>query len=125
MANLGDRFFVEVNSYIRGIHAYDRNWKPHVGEILPLQREPDNPKDSFAVAVHKQADIKGHVPRRLSHLFSTFLQRDFSEGEAEVTGERLNRGAGYGVEVPCTYRLFGKKLYLDRLQKLCDNMKLH
>lgn len=111
---------VEVNSYIRGIHAYDRNWKPKVGDALQLRRETDNCKDKFAVAVCKRGKVKGHVPRRLSRLFSTFLQRDSSEGVAEVTGERVNRGAGYGVEVPCKFRLFGKKAYVERLQLLCD-----
>ena len=24
-----------------------------------------------------------------------------------MTGNKVNRGAGYGLEVPCTYRLYG------------------
>ena len=29
---------------------------------------------------------------------------------AEVTGGKVNRG-GYGLEVPCVYRLYGPKVY--------------
>ena len=79
--------YVEVRSYIRGIHTYDRNWTPKVGDILQLRREPDSCKDKFAVVVCKRTRIKEHVPHHLSHLFFTFLQRDFSKGVAEVTGE--------------------------------------
>ena len=61
----------------------------------------------------------------VSYLFLAFLQKDFSKGEAEVTGERVKRGAGYGVEVRGTFRLFGNKDNVERLQMLCDPMKLH
>ena len=77
------------------------------------------------MAVRKQLKVKDHVPHRLSHLFLAFLQRDFSKGEAEVTGERINRGAAYGVEVRGTFRLFWNKANVERLQMLCDSMKLH
>ena len=36
---------------------------------------------------------------------TAFLRRDINKGFAEVTGDKVNRGAGYGLEVPCTYRL--------------------
>ena len=40
------------------------------------------------------------VPLHLPCQFSTFLQRGCSEGWSEVTGERVDIGAGYGVTVP-------------------------
>ena len=76
-----------------------------MGDILQLRRETDNCKDNFTVSGCKITRIKGHIPRRLSHILSTFLQRDISEGVAEATGERVNRGARYGIEVPCKSRV--------------------
>ena len=35
----------------------------------------------------------------------------------EVTGERVNRKAGYGLEILCVYRLYGTKAYVDRIKK--------
>ena len=29
--------------------------------------------------------------------------------EAEVVGKRLNRGGGYGLEIPVIYRFYGKE----------------
>ena len=40
-----------VPSYIRGYHAYQDVWSPFIGEVLPLEREPDNPDDVHAVAI--------------------------------------------------------------------------
>ena len=40
---------------------------------------------------------------------------------AEVAGAKFNRGAGYGLEVPCTYRLYGPMVYTDcRMKELVD-----
>ena len=38
---------------------------------------------------------------------------------AEVAGAKVNRGAGYGLEVPCTYRLYG---HFDRMKELVDSL---
>ena len=115
-----EKLSVEVDSYIRGIHVYNRNCGRKLEIPYSYERESDNCIDKFAVAVCKRGKVKGHVPRHLSRLFSTFLQRDSSKGMAEVTGERVNRGAGYGVNVPCKFSLFGKKVYVECLQLLCD-----
>ena len=45
-----------VPSYIRGYHAYQDVWSPFTGEVLPLEREPDNHNDIHA------GRIVGHVP---------------------------------------------------------------
>ena len=42
---------------------------------------------------------------------------------AEVAGAKFNRGAGYGLEVPCTYRLYGPMVYIDcRMKELVDSL---
>ncbi len=38
---------------------------------------------------------------------------------AEVTGEKVNRG-GYGLEVPCIYRLYGPKVYIARMKEMVE-----
>ena len=55
------------------------------GEALLLTREPENVRDKYAVAVIRQ-----------------------------VTGLRVNQGAGYGIEVPCLYR---RQRNLDRAKE--------
>ncbi len=111
---------VEIASFIRGYHAYQDVWVPSVGEVLLLQREPSNIKDSQAVAIMKSTLIVGHVPEQLSALFSHFLSRTFNSGLVEVTGTKVNRGGGYGLEVPCIYRLYGPAKYLNRLEKILN-----
>ena len=36
------------------------------------------------------------------------------------TLSKVNRGAGYGLEVPCVYRLYGPARYLNRLQEILE-----
>lgn len=61
-----------------------------MGEVLLLQREPTNIKDSLAVSVMKSTLVVGHIPTNLSALFSYFLSRTCNKCTAEVTGARLN-----------------------------------
>ena len=56
----------EVRSYIRGYHAYMESWSPSIDDVLVLKREPDNPKQSSAVAVIKYGDVIGHVPYNIA-----------------------------------------------------------
>ena len=43
---------LDVQSYVRGYHAYQDIWDPFIGEVLPLEREPNNSEDRFAVEEH-------------------------------------------------------------------------
>ena len=96
----------EWNSYVPGHHDYSRVWKPR------------NCHDRFAVAVMKGLNIVGHVPRHTCKTIFFFLKKDGSTGYCEVTGRRLNCGAGLGVEVPCLYRVYGRSAYMDRLKEI-------
>ena len=111
---------VEFSSYVRGVHAYKDIWEPREGEVLLLKREPDNVEDRFAVAVIKSEQIVGHVPKTLAPVVSQFLKRDCNKGMVRITGKRVNRGGGFGLEVPCIFRLYGPDAYLARLKKLVD-----
>lgn len=113
----------EVPSYIRGYHAYTDVWTPSIGETLLLRREPDNPKDEHAVAVVTDGEVVGHIPHNVSITVSHFLRRDYNKGFAEVTGHKVNRGAGYGLEIPCIYRFYGPEPYIKKLSEILLALK--
>ena len=113
----------EFDSYIRGYHTYQDIWNPVVGESLLLKREPDNSVDLSAVAVWREDEIVGHVPFNIASVLSQFLRRDCNQGFVEVTGEKINRGAGYGLEIPCTYKLYGPRPYIERLAEIVQSLQ--
>ena len=45
--------------------------------------------------------------------------RSFNNSFAKMAGDRVNRGAGYGLEIPCTYRFYGPMTSLIEGKKLC------
>ena len=47
-----------------------------------------------------------------------FIKRVGSVGVCEVTGSRVNWGVGLGLEIPCTYKFYGRQAYFDRVQTL-------
>ena len=59
----------------------------------------------------------------LEPYLSLFLARDVHKAFTEVTGERENRGAGYGIEIPCVYHVYGPKTYVNKLKELTDSVK--
>ena len=69
------------------------------------------------MALYREAVIVGHVPHILAQRLSAFLRRDVNKAFIQVTGDKINRGAGYGLEVPCVYRLYGPKVYIDKMMK--------
>ena len=78
-------------------------WNPFVGKQLPLEREPNNPHDCFCVAVKKDGSIVGHLPFNLAPTVAAFLSRSTNSGVAEVTGSKVNRSGGYGLQIPSKY----------------------
>ena len=54
---------LEVHSYII---MSTPTFKIHVGEVLPFEREPNNYKDSFVVAIKITDKIFSHVPFNLA-----------------------------------------------------------
>lgn len=113
----------EFHSYIRGYHAYKDIWSPVVGEILLLKREPNNLVDSSAIGVWKEDEIVGHVPYNIAAAISQFLKRDCNKGFVQVNGNKVNRGAGYGLEVPCTYRLYGPRPFIERITQIVQSLQ--
>jgi hypothetical protein len=113
---------LEIRSYIRGYHAYMGIWNPVQGQTLLVKREPTNAKDKNAVGVFLDV-VVGHAPHNLALRLSQFLQRDVNKAFVEVTGKKINRGAGYGLEMPCVYRLYGPKVYVERMNELVNSLR--
>lgn len=109
-----------VPSYIRSYHAYQDVWSPFTGEVLPLKKEPDNPEDIHAVAIKR---IVGHVPFNVTLTVLTFLRRSRNKCLAEVRDSKVNRGGGYGLEIPHEYHFLGPNDYIDKLETICKNLQ--
>ena len=56
---------------------------------------------------NKIDEILGHIPMRMSLFVSKFLKRGRNKGKTLVRRKRVNRGAGYGLEIPCQYIFYG------------------
>ena len=57
--------------------------------------------------IKRSGKTVGHVPFNLASIISAFLKRSCNKGLVEVTGNRVNRGADYGLEIPCKYHFYG------------------
>lgn len=113
------------NSFVRGYHAYMDSWDPKVGdENLELVPEEDNEHDDFAVAIKFEDRIVGHVPKNLSKIMNRFTKIPSCSLRCKVTGKRVNRGAGYGLEIPVVYELIGPEKAVDwgekNIKKILD-----
>ena len=94
-------------------------WSPYIGEELPVQREVNNIHDDFAVAVLKNGNTVGHVPREISRVCWYFLHKSGSEMTCIVNGDRRRSEVdGKGLVVPCVYIFRAKQKHLDRLINL-------
>ena len=91
----------DLDSFVRGYHAYMDIWKPKAGDDnFCLKSENENQHDKFAVAIVLEERILGHVPKNLSKIFHQFMKIPNCTIGCKVTGKRVNRGAGYGLEIP-------------------------
>ena len=113
------------NSYARGYHPYLKICNLVGGEVLVCTRETDNPHDNYAVSIIRNSYVVGHVPLGLSKSFSNFLPPPASTMLCIVTGNRLNRGAGLGLEIPVMYQARGHKKAIQWLEKTMTKILLH
>ena len=108
-----------VASCVRGHHVYDRIWTPTLGKELQCVTEDSNDSDPYAVAVMKQDDIVGHIPRRISDACSLSLRRG-GVIDRMITGlRRFSADLPQGVlEMPCTLKLKGESKDVKKVMKL-------
>ena len=83
----------------------------HRRGVLFARRENDNDYDRFSVAIVKEQEVVGHIPRRISNIVFFFLGYDENIVSCEITGQRINHRAGLGIEVPCVYRFRGRSTH--------------
>ena len=113
----------ETMSYVKGYHAYKTLRIPVIGESLLSEREPNNPKDKYAVCVKKENKIVGHLPLGKSGKFAKtifyFLRADeLNSCKIVITGKPVNLGDGDGMQVPCKLMFTGVKKCIDILQEI-------
>ena len=101
-------------------------WKPLIGDdSLRCKREDGNIHGKNAVTVihsnHIRPPVVGHVPFLYSSTFKKFLSLPNHTIGLLVTGKRINRGAGYGLETPVKYVFNGNGKYLQWAKEDLDN----
>ena len=52
----------------------------------------------------------------MSNAVSQFLRRDVNKAFAQVTADYVNRGVGYGLEVPLSTGILGQNLTLGNFR---------
>ena len=83
-------------------------WTPNVcDENLYLEPEDRNEYDKYAVAVIVDGKTGGHIPKNLSKTFKRFLTLPNCTIKCTVIGERVNHGAGYGLEILVHFKFLG------------------
>ena len=70
----------EIESFVKGYHAYLYEWTPKVGEVLETKMEPTNIVDKYAVCVLYRNRVVGHLKRgrtgRFAKTIFYFLRAD-------------------------------------------------
>lgn len=100
------------------INMYEN--QKYVGEVLALKQELENIADKWAIAMVRSDLVVGHVPYDIATTISHFLRRDSNKGTVKITGTRINRGAGLGLEVPCTYCIYGPAANIQKAQEVIE-----
>ena len=108
----------EFDSAVWGFHQYQSIWVSVLGEELLCKHERHNPHDSFAIAVTKNHMVVGHLPRKYSALFWSFLRSGLIT--CIITGTRrysrdLVQG---GLEVPCLLKFKGETSKIEKVKGL-------
>ena len=91
---------------------YQIVWSPIIGEEnLDCRHEEKNEEDEFAIGVYQndfeKETLVGHMPNNISKFVYKFLKLPNSKLSCKVKGNRLNRGAEYGLEIPVIYTFNG------------------
>ena len=103
-----------VNTFSRGYHEYMSVWMLQIDDtFLFCRRELSNINEEHAVSIvaidHFKREIVGHVSLFLSKTLNKLLCLPGSCASCEVTGTRINRGIGVGMEIPIEISFLGKE----------------
>ena len=78
----------------------------------------ENDHGKYAVAVMIGGQTGGHIPKNLNRIFKLFLTLPNCVIKCKVIGNRINRGAGYRLEIPAQYKFFGLGKAVDWAEKI-------
>ena len=98
----------QCDSFVRGYHVHMNIWEPLVGECLKNRKEPINEMDETAATVirinsYSEEVVVRHVPKNMSKIIFMFLSLPYCALDIFVTGTRINRRGGYGLEIPANF----------------------
>ena len=82
-----------------------------------MKSENENQYGKFAVTTVLEERIVEHVPKNLSKIFHLFMKIPNCTIRCKVTGKRVNRGAGYGLEILVQYRYIGAEKAVEWTEK--------
>ena len=114
----------EIDSHVKGYHAYLDDWKPCWGEVLQAIPEPNNAVDKYAVCVLKDGEVVGHLKSgklgRFAKTIFYFLEADQHSFCSVIikADKAVNFGDGEGMQVPCKLRISGQKKFVNILKEL-------
>ena len=70
-------------------------------------------------------EVVGRVPKQMAIRLTKFLKQATNNGKVVVKGKRVNRGGGYGLEIPCEYQFVGDTFSISWLEKKLQKEGLH
>ena len=96
---------------------------------LFCRRELSNEYDKYAAAIvaidhFKREEVVGHVPLFLSKTLNKFLRLPGSYACCKVTGTRINKGIGVGLEIPIEITFVGKEMATECLKKALHRINM-
>ena len=56
---------------------------------------------------YSEEGVVGHMPKNMSKVALMFLSLPHCALDIFVTGKRINRGGGYGLEIPANFYCYG------------------
>ena len=82
--------------------------------------------EKTAVAVicinsYSEEVVVGHVPKNMSKIVFMFLFLPHCPLNILVTGKRINRRGGYGLEIPANFYFYGPE---NKINKIEEKLKL-
>ena len=104
-------------SFIHGYHVFKDRWRAEVGQELTVAHEANNREDKHAIGIYRDGDVMGHAPREYSRVLHFFLNRGGAIS-VRVTGLKVYRGLGYGLEIPALYTFRGSQKDMKALPSL-------
>ena len=104
------------------------SWEPLVGVCLNSRKESTNEMDKTAVAAirissYSEETVVGHVPKIMSKIVFMFLSLPHFALDIFVTGKRVNRGGGYGLEVPANFYFYDPEKSIDWLKNKINKIE--